>query len=236
VSAARIEALGERAWLLRLGDAIDASCNRRVHALARHIREQAPGWLEDVVPAYASLAVVLRTDALEERDTAREWLAACGDCPAPEDDAEPGDVIEIPVLYGGEAGPDLESCAEALSLPVDELIRRHSGTPYQVAMLGFAPGFPYLLGLDPTLALPRLDRPRLEVPAGSVGIGGDQTGIYPQAGAGGWRLFGRTPLRLFDLARERPALLKAGDRVRFVPIDGERYEALARAPGGLDAR
>lgn len=234
MSGARIEALGERAWLLRFGDGVDADCNRRVHALARHIRSQAPTWLEDVVPAYASVAVVLRAGALEHRQTARDWLASCVAL-APVGNVDPGGAIAIPVLYGGDAGPDLEACARELSLSVDELVRRHCSTRYQVAMLGFAPGFPYLLGLEPSLALPRLDRPRTRVPAGSVGIGGDQTGIYPQSGAGGWRLLGRTPLRLFDARRESPALLQAGDGVRFEPIDGERFAALARAPGGLDA-
>lgn len=234
MSDARVEALGEHAWLLRLGDGIDARCNRRVHALARHIREQAPEWLEDVVPAYASLAIVLRMEALHQRTTARDWLIDCADTPlrGEDDAAEP---VEIPVLYGAESGPDLESSAAELALPADELVRRHCAAHYQVAMLGFSPGFPYLLGLDPSVSLPRLERPRAKVPAGSVGIGGAQTGIYPQAGAGGWRLLGRTPLRLFDPGREPPALLRAGDRVRFVPIDGERFAALARAPGGIDA-
>lgn len=234
MSAARIEPLGERAWLLRLGDGIDVQCNRQVHALARHIREQAPAWLEDVVPAYASVAVVLRMDAIAQRGAAREWLVRCAGGSAPEA-AQAAEAIEIPVLYGGDSGPDLETSAAALSLSVDELIRRHCATAYQVAMLGFAPGFPYLLGLDPALALPRLDRPRTRVPAGSVGIGGRQTGVYPQAGAGGWRLLGRTPLRLFDVARGRPALVQAGDQVRFVAIDADRFNALAQAPGGLDA-
>lgn len=236
MSATHIEALGERAWLVRLGNDVDIGCNRRVHALAMRIRELAPTWLEDVVPAYASLAVVLRMDALGERDAAREWLAGCTrPAPASSHGDGDGDAIEIPVLYGGDAGPDLEPCAKALSLTTDELVRRHCAARYHVAMLGFAPGFPYLLGLDPALALPRLARPRQKVPAGSVGIGGGQTGIYPQPGAGGWRLLGRTPLRLFDAARERPALLQAGDRVRFVPIDSARFAALADAPGGLDA-
>ena len=234
MSAVRVEPLGERAWLLRLGEDIDAGCNLRVHALARHIRERAPTWLEDVVPAYASLAVVLRMDALDSRAVARDWLHACAEAPWTVNEG-PANPVEIPVLYGGDAGPDLTSMAEALNLPVDDLIRRHSTGDYLVAMLGFAPGFPYLLGLDPALAMPRLDRPRTTVPAGSVGIGGSQTGIYPQAGAGGWRLLGRTPLRLFDAGREPPALLQPGQRVRFVPIDGERFAALASTTGGIDA-
>lgn len=229
-----MEALGERAWLLRLGEGIDAGCNRRVHALARHIREQAPAWLEDLIPAYASLAVVLRIDAVEARTQARDWLVACVESPQPPDEAiaEP---VEVPVLYGGDAGPDLPAMAEALGLSVEGIIQRHANGDYLVAMLGFAPGFPYLLGLDPALAMPRLDSPRTSVPAGSVGIGGHQTGVYPRAGAGGWRLLGRTPLQLFDARREQPALLQPGDRVRFAPVDAGRFAELARSPGGIDA-
>jgi KipI family sensor histidine kinase inhibitor len=187
-------------------------------------------WLEDLIPAYASLAVVLRIDALEARWQARDWLVACVESPPPP--AEPNaDPVDIPVLYGGDAGPDLPAAAEALGLPVEELIQRHANGDYLVAMLGFAPGFPYLLGLDSALAMPRLDSPRTSVPAGSVGIGGSQTGVYPRAGAGGWRLLGRTPLQLFDAGRERPALLQPGDRVRFVPIDAGRFAALARSSG-----
>lgn len=234
MSRVEVEALGERAWLLRLGEGIDAGCNRRVHALARHIRGQAPMWLEDLIPAYASLAVVLKMESLGARAEARDWLVACAGAV---ENLEPGtaDPIDLPVLYGGEAGPDLDTVAGTLGLSTEELIRRHAGGSYQVAMLGFAPGFPYLLGLDPALAMPRLDRPRTSVPAGSVGIGGSQTGVYPRAGAGGWRLLGRTPLQLFDAGREHPALLQPGDRVRFVPIDAGRFAALAGSPGGIDA-
>lgn len=234
MSRVEVEALGERAWLLRLGEDIDAGCNRRVHTLARYIREQAPMWLEDLIPAYASLGVVLRMDSLEARSQARDWLVECVESPPPPVEAT-ADPVDIPVLYGGDAGPDLPASAKALGLSVEELIQRHADGAYLVAMLGFAPGFPYLLGLDPALAMPRLDSPRTSVPAGSVGIGGSQTGIYPRTGAGGWRLLGRTPLKLFDAGRQQPALLQPGDRVRFVPIDAGRFAALATSAGGIDA-
>jgi KipI family sensor histidine kinase inhibitor len=127
--------------------------------------------------------------------------------------------VEIPVAYGGEAGPDLESAAAELGMTPTQLAQRHAAGEYTVAMIGFAPGFPYLLGLDPALALPRLPTPRTAVPAGSVGIGGAQTGIYPRESPGGWRVIGCTPLALFDPAREPPALLAPGDRVRFVRVE-----------------
>jgi KipI family sensor histidine kinase inhibitor len=123
---------------------------------------------------------------------------------------------DIAVHYGGEHGPDLDALAEHAGLPSRDVIELHAAGEYRVAMLGFSPGFPYLLGLDPRLAMPRLDTPRTRVPAGSVGIGGAQTGIYPQSGPGGWRIIGRTTLALFDPLHDPPTLLAPGDRVRFI--------------------
>ena len=128
-------------------------------------------------------------------------------------------VVEVPVVYGGEFGPDLDFVSLHTRLPVEEVIRLHSGGEYPVYMIGFTPGFPYLGGMDGRLASPRLETPRTRIPMGSVGIAGEQTGIYPQESPGGWRIIGRTPLRLFDLQREPPCLLSPGDVVRFVPIE-----------------
>jgi KipI family sensor histidine kinase inhibitor len=229
------ERLAEGAWLLRMGDRIDPATNARVHALARSIRAAAPAWLRDVVPAYASLAVFFDTDT-DDADAIGAWLdsrvASLEDTATEADGAPP---IEIPVVYGGDAGPDLASAAAELGLSPDALAARHADGDYRVAMIGFAPGFPYLLGLDPALALPRLATPRTRVPAGSVAIGGAQTGIYPRESPGGWRLLGRTALRLFDAARDPPALLAPGDRVRFVATrfagDDAPATHAAHAPG-----
>ncbi|MGH8079136.1 MAG: 5-oxoprolinase subunit PxpB [Lysobacter sp.] len=224
-AALEFEALADDAWLLRLGHEIDAALNARVHALSAQVRAQRPAWLRDLVPAYASVAVFFDPFAIDAMHV-RQWLLAqyesmagsSGDTPAA--DAR---IVEIPVVYGGEFGPDLHDCAQQLGLSPQALIDRHSGSLYTVAMIGFAPGFPYLSGLDPTLALPRLSTPRTEVAAGSVAIGGAQTGIYPHPGPGGWRLLGRTPLRLFEPARATPSVLQAGDRVRFRPIDADEF-------------
>lgn len=135
--------------------------------------------------------------------------------------------IEIPVCYDRAFGPDLDIVASHAGLSGQAVIERHTAATYTVAMLGFAPGFPYLLGLDPTLQVPRRANPRTRVPAGSVAIGGAQTGIYSQELPGGWHLIGRTPLRLFDPLRDQPALLAPGDRVRFRPIGAEEFTALA---------
>ena len=137
----------------------------------------------------------------------------------------PHHVVEIPVCYGGSYGEDLKDVAAHAGLTEEEVIKLHSSVDYNIYMLGFLPGFPYLGGLDPKLFTPRLDNPRTKIPEGSVGIGGEQTGIYPLESPGGWRLIGRTPLRPSDPAREQPFLYQAGDYIRFVPITAEEYEA-----------
>ena len=227
------EALSDDAWLLRLGEVIDDALNARIHALAARLRVQAPAWLRDLVPAYASLAVFFDSNAIDA-DAVRDWLQArCAQLPGADisdavDDLESIEprTVEIPVAYGGEFGPDLATSAAELGLSASALIERHSDAIYIVAMIGFAPGFPYLSGLDPELALPRLATPRTQVAAGSVAIGGAQTGIYPRPGPGGWRLLGRTPLTLFDPSRAQPSLLLPGDRVRFLAIDAAYFARL----------
>lgn len=225
MTATRRERLADDAWLLHFGTdtpPIDDATNARVHRIAARIRADAPAWLRDLVPAYASLAVFFDPDAIDA-GTVERWLDArlAGDdgttaATAPR-------CIEIPVVYGGDFGEDLDSAAQELGITADALAARHAAGTYTVAMIGFAPGFPYLSGLDPALALPRLVTPRTRVPAGSVAIGGAQTGLYPRASPGGWRLIGRTPLRLFDPMRASPSLLVPGDRVRFVAIDAREF-------------
>jgi KipI family sensor histidine kinase inhibitor len=216
----QIESLGDNALLLRLGDSIDAALNRRILALAAHIQAHRPAWLLDCVPAYASLAIFIDAEAFARSSDplieAEAWLrCTIGSASAVAIDSSQR-VVEIPVHYGGEYGPDLDALAHELQLAPNELIARHCAPLYQVAMLGFAAGFPYLLGLDPVLHAARLTTPRQAVAAGSVGIGGGQTGIYPCISPGGWRLIGRTSLLLFDAERNPPSLLRAGDHVRFV--------------------
>ena len=229
---ARIEALGDRALQVILdADSIEEA-NRQVHALFAFIDARRPPWIEDLVPAYNSLAVILDPDGAQPSaplEHARDWIGAALDAAVT---GAAGRVrrIDIPVCYGGSVGPDLAEWARHGGFTPEEGIARHAGGDYRVAMLGFAPGFPYLTGLDPALAMPRLATPRARIPAGSVGIGGGQTGVYPTAGPGGWRLLGRTPLRLFDPGASPPALLAPGDRVRFVAIDRAQYDALGGTP------
>ena len=219
-----IERLGEDALLLRFGSAIDAATNARVHAAAHRLASARPPWLLDIVPAYSSLALFVDLAAFpssaEPLAVATHWLRAQhldGERVGVE-----SRLIEIPVHYGGDDGPDLDDVAAHARLSADEVVARHAALECTVAMLGFAPGFPYLLGMDPALATPRLQTPRTRVAAGSIGIGGAQTGIYPRPGPGGWRIIGRTDLVLFDPRREPVSLLAPGDRVHFVPVVRQR--------------
>ena len=222
------EPLGEDGLLLRLGSSIDAATNQQVHALAAHIGRLRPEWLREIVPAYATLGLFIDPEHVQARGrSASELLAPllarldptnAASVPAP---LLP--VAQIPVCYEGECAPDLAEMARYLELDEGTLVARHCAALYTVAMIGFAPGFPYLLGMDPTLATPRKASPRTVVPAGSVAIGGSQTGIYPSQSPGGWQLIGRTPIRLFAPDRTPPTLLCPGQPVRFVPISLRDY-------------
>ncbi len=228
-----VETLADDAWLLTFGDGIDATVNARVHALAARLRGSPPPWLRDLVPAFTSLGVFFDT-RLVDAGHVRDWLLGQADAVDGTGGAgsipNEAPIVDIPVVYGGDFGPDLDTAADELGLAPATLVQRHAAGDYRVAMIGFAPGFPYLSGLDPALALPRLATPRTQVPAGSVGIGGSQTGIYPREGPGGWRLLGRTPLRLFNPHRESPSTLAPGDRVRFREIDRDEFDRLAGQP------
>jgi inhibitor of KinA len=225
----RFLSAGDAALVVELGDAIDPQVNRCVHALA-HVLEECPAvGLGEAVPSYRSLLVhydPLWLSWAEVKALVTRSLHKCQESPP----LEPRQV-EIPTAYGREFGPDIAFVAEHHGLSVEEVIRLHSGAIYTVYMLGFTPGFPYLGGLPARLATPRLATPRQSVPAGSVGIAGPQTGIYPLATPGGWQLIGRTPAALFDPGRTPPALLEPGDQVRFVPISAEEFAALLQEAG-----
>ena len=215
------EPVGECLLLLRLGASIEPALNARVHALAATLRSAGLAGIVDLVPAYASLAVHYDPLTWDDGEVApwRRLARALRAAQAASMDAAPTPRrIEIPVRYGGDEGPDLAAVAAHAGIEPGEVVRRHAAAAYRVAMLGFAPGFPYLLGLDPALELPRRSEPRLRVPAGSVAIGGAQTGIYPRELPGGWHLIGCTPLHLFEPEREPPCLLAPGDEVRFRPL------------------
>lgn len=190
--------------------------NRRVLALQHALTEARPPGLLDLTPAYHTLLVAYDPLRLPPAAAAETIHAAVGRMD--ETHTQAGRVVEVPVWYGGAAGPDLADVARHTGLSEAEVIQRHASGVYTVMFVGFMPGFPYLHGLDPDLATPRLASPRRQVPTGSVGIGGEQTGIYPSPLPGGWRLIGRTDVRLYDPHHDPPVLLRAGDIVHFVAI------------------
>ncbi len=208
--------LGDSALVVRVGD----SLGEVLGAVHRLQAAGLPG-VSEIVPAFASVGIFFETPELVAAGTeaVREALQQKRRlAPAK------GRTVEVPVCYAGDFAPDLERVAQQAGLAPNEVIQLHARTRYQVRCVGFTPGFPFLSGLPARLATPRRDSPRPSVPAGSVAIGGAQTGIYPLSSPGGWNLIGRTPLPLFDLRRNPPALLQAGDRVHFVTIDRKEFE------------
>lgn len=211
----RIVPLGDSAVLVQLGDEIDLTVNQRVHALANLISASTIDGVVEMVPAYATLLVHYDPLALsftQIKNILREKLTQIQ-----ENVSRKPRQVEVPVRYGGEWGPDLESVASHLGLRIDDVIRIHSEKIYTVYMMGFTPGYPYMGKLDDVLSMPRLETPRTHVPAGTVAIAGSQTGIYSIASPGGWNLIGWTPLKLFDPHSDSPFLFAPGDEVKFVP-------------------
>ena len=204
--------------LIELEPVLDPVINERAITLASRLRARRARGIRDVAPGYCTVGVhfdPLQTDiaALEQAiETEFAQLASLATI-------EDRGVIDIPVSYGGAAGPDLDTVARFAGCTPAEVIARHAGRIYRVYMLGFVPGFAYMGRVDQTIAAPRHRVPRERVPVGSVGIAGLQTGVYPVESPGGWQLIGRTATVMFDPNRDRPSLLAAGDLVRFVPLE-----------------
>jgi inhibitor of KinA len=224
-------ALGDRAVLITLGDTIDEATHRRVRAVTARIDAEPPVGFVDRVPAFASVVLhyepLLVSDDAAGRSPHDAIVAALQRLLADvRDDAlPPPRTVDIPVCYGGELGPDLDDVARQHGVSAQEVIDIHADGDYLVYMVGFMPGFAYLGGLSSRIATPRRQTPRMAVPAGSVGIGGEQTGVYPLVSPGGWNLIGRTPRRIFDIDRIESALLVTGDRVRFHAISLDEFRA-----------
>jgi KipI family sensor histidine kinase inhibitor len=213
---------GDSCWLVVVGNDVSSSTSARVHALQRAVETLHPAWLVEMIPGYCSLGLIVQPFkvSLEEVE---ELVSTAARNVTVAPSVQPK-TVTIPVCYGGTYGPDMEAVCRQSELSEQEVVQRHVTASYQCSMLGFLPGFPYLMGLDPQLATPRLATPRAVVPAGSVGIAGAQTGVYPVFSPGGWNIIGRTPLTLFDPSRERPSLVQAGDVVRFSPISLQEFE------------
>ncbi len=218
-SVPRVVPAGDSAILIELGSEIDPAVNDQVYSLTSDIENTNINGVTELVPTYRSLLVHYDPMAIgfnEMHDVLNQVVENQSNREST--DFEPV-VIELPVVYGGEDGPDIENVAGHAGISASEVIEIHSSTDYRVYMIGFAPGFPYLGGLDERIATPRLKTPRVLVPAGSVGIAESQTGVYPNASPGGWQLIGRTATKLFDVNSPKPSKITPGSRVRFVPVD-----------------
>lgn len=224
VAGAEFVPASDRSLLVSFGGGISEEASRRVAALTRTLATDPIPHVSNIHPAYCSVLVVFDPVRASHEDLVREVTARLdAGAPAPE-----GRTVEIPVCYGGEFGPDLETVAAAHGLTIGRTVELHSGATYTAQFLGFVPGYAYLSGVPGEIVTPRLDTPRRRVPAGSVAIAGKQAGIYPFATPGGWRILGRTPLTVFQPDRDPMNLISLGDRVRFVPITRHQFEEAAR--------
>jgi len=225
-NAFNLVSLGDSAITVEFGDEIDPRVNVRVVAFAKTVAHQGWRGIVDVVPTYRSVTV--HFDPLQwDSATLTDRLTALPR-PGSGETESIGTLHSIPVLYGGEWGPDLDDVAAFAGLHPAQAVSLHASVRYRVYMLGFSPGFPYLGLVSERLAMPRLSTPRSRIPAGSVGIADRQTGIYPTATPGGWRLVGRTPIKLYRKTGPDHFLLRPGDQVQFLPIDRDEFDRLNR--------
>ena len=218
----RIVPAGDSALIVEFDDRIDPAINAEAIALAEAVQAAGYRGVRDVVPTFRSVAIYF-DPLIVDYEALIAHIESTGRSVHRPRETSP--VLRIPVCYGGEFGVDLADVAGFASASEAEVVRLHSSATYRVFMLGFVAGFAYLGTVDERIAMPRHATPRVRVPAGSVGIAGIQTGIYPAETPGGWRLIGRTPLKPFDLRRAEPFLMKAGDAVQFYPIRRTEYDA-----------
>ncbi len=223
---ARILCSGDKAAVIEFGNSITEDINMKVRSMMIALEESKYDFITEMVPTYRSLLVnynPLKINYSKLEDILRETENKLShiNIPSP-------NIIEIPVCYSDEYGKDLVNVASYNKLTKDEVINIHTKRKYLIYMIGFTPGFAYLGGMDEKIATPRLSKPRIKINAGSVGIAGAQTGIYPVESPGGWQIIGRTPIRLFDKQKENPFLLEAGNYIKFVNISKKEYEKIER--------
>lgn len=215
---------GDTGLLAEFGNVIDPAVNRRVRAVAAQAAKAMPAGVIEIIPAYGTLLFIY--DPVVTGPTALIRVIEKIHAHAVVKGQKPGRLVRIPVCYGGQYGPDIARVAASAGLDHDTVIQLHSQRKYRIYMVGFAPGFPFLGGLDKKLFTPRKNTPRASVPAGSVGIANDQTGIYPVKSPGGWQIIGRTPVRLFAPEKATPFCYEPGDSIQFVPVTDREYERI----------
>ncbi|MDD9302962.1 MAG: 5-oxoprolinase subunit PxpB [Desulfobacter sp.] len=223
-AAPRFKLAGDRGLLMELGNVIDPGVNTRIRAMTTRMAENPASGVDEIIPTYC--AVILVYDpVVTSPDRLIPWLVSLYETLDSIVLAAP-DIVDLPVCYHPSLGPDMAHVARTNGLTAQAVVEIHTAPLYPVYMIGFTPGFPYLGGLSKKIHTPRLSSPRTHVPAGSVGIANNQTGIYPIDSPGGWQLIGQCPVKLFDPARENPILLKAGDQLKFTPISLDRFNEI----------
>ena len=217
---------GDRALVVEFGKKIEDETNNKVHALSAYLKERRIKGIRETLPTYRSLMVFYDSSEIDFFKLSK--LIRRYRPPQDRDCKQTRKKRIVPCCYGGEYGPDLKEMSNILGMAQEEIIRIHEKADYKIYMLGFLPGFVYLGGLDEKISIPRLDTPRMKIPARSVGIGGSQTGVYPISSPGGWRLIGRTPFDFYNPENKDPILCKAGEYISFVSIKEAEYDAIRK--------
>ena len=216
---------GDCGLLVEYGNVIDSMVNKKVRSMAMAMEKEPLHGVLETIPTYRSLLILYDPSITNPTKLEKEILAL--EKRLSQIKIPPSEIVEIPVCYGGEFGPDIQFVAKHNSITEDDVVRIHSTAEYTIYMIGFTPGFPFLGGLPKELHTPRLETPRSFVPERSVGIANNQTGIYPLSSPGGWQLIGKTPLKLFSPEHADPFIYKVGDRIKFKPISTDDYARLA---------
>ena len=218
---------GDSALVIEFGNEISVDINKKIRKMMDDIKKENIDGIIELVPTYCSL--LINYDVLKiDYNTLVEKLKTFLNNNLETAEGEEVTLVEIPTLYNDEVGPDLSYVAEHNKISKEEVIKIHTGTDYLVYMLGFMPGFTYLGGMSEKIATPRLESPRLQIYPGSVGIAGKQTGMYPSMSPGGWRIIGRTPLKLYNPDSDTPVYISSGDYVRYVSISEEEYNDILK--------
>lgn len=216
---------GDTSLTVEFGNEISESINTQIRAFSIALQNSKIPGIVETVPTYRSLMIHYDPGVILYKPLVQKLTALLGQLDKIE--IPPSEVLEIPVLYGGEMGPDLDFVAQHSGKTPEEVVQIHTSTEYLIYMLGFTPGFTYLGGMSDEIATPRLKTPRVKIPAGSVGIAGSQTGVYPIDSPGGWQLIGRTPVRMYDPDRETPILPQAGQYIKFYAITQKEFDEIA---------